>query len=146
PERWALDPEAGRFALPRQRTGPLAANVEDQEVLHRGRAQLAGAVALGQIGHGPHLLGGETTPQDRGAGVDVAVLLLRVNADVIAIHVVGRLFGDGGLESEADAPLELGLEALGGPAVLQEEELQPRLLAVLARQATIVILYLPGRL
>src|SRR5262249_57680034 len=50
---------------------------------------------------------------------------------------VGRLFCTGGLESEADPPLQLLLKAFGGPAVLEEEELEPRLLAVVAEHVAV---------
>ena len=55
-----------------------------------------------------------------------------MDPDVVAARVVRRVLGHAGRKREAEPALQLGEEPLARPAVAQEEELQPSLLAALA--------------
>ena len=57
--------------------------------------------------------------------------------NLIAVGILGRILGHGPCQAEAEPTLELGLEAFDRPAVAQEQELQARLLAVLAEHAAV---------
>ena len=57
-----------------------------------------------------------------------------MNADVVAINIVGRMLFDGGIELESDALLQFAEKTIGGPAMAQEEKFQARALAVLAQE------------
>jgi hypothetical protein len=56
-----------------------------------------------------------------------------VNANVVAINVVGRMLFDRGIELESDAVLQFAEKAVGGPAVAQEEKFQAGALAMFAQ-------------
>ena len=56
-----------------------------------------------------------------------------MNADMVAIEVIRRLLRHCGIEAEADAALELVLEILGSPALLEEEKFQACALAILTK-------------
>src|SRR5713101_7443118 len=84
-----------------------------------------------------HVGGTHPPTKDGETGVGVAVLLLGMDAHVVAVHVVGGIVGHRGLQAEADAALQLLQEALGRPAMGEEEELEPRLLTVLTQHVTI---------
>src|SRR6266436_2121757 len=53
-----------------------------------------------------------------------------MNAHVVAINIRGRRFRDGGIELKSNPPLQLVQETLRRPSMPQEEELQPRPLAM----------------
>jgi hypothetical protein len=55
-----------------------------------------------------------------------------MNADVVAIHIVGRMLFGGGIETEPEALMQLVEKLLSCPSVTQEEELQASALAMLA--------------
>src|SRR6185295_18794219 len=133
PERRGVEREAGRLELAPELLGTLAANIRDQEILHAGGPDRAGAVALGQIGDDPQLVGREASPQHGDADVAVARLALGMDADVVAVGVVRRIVGHARRQRRTEARVQLGLEALGRPSVLEEEELQASALAVLAK-------------
>ena len=137
PEGRATEPEPGRLDLLGQPCRPVLGDVQNEDVLHVGRPELARPVAVGEIGDGPHVGGTHPPAKDSETRVGVAVLLLGMNADVVAVHVVGGIVGDGRVQPKSDAALELIEEALGRPAVGEEEELQPRLLPVLTQHVAI---------
>src|ERR1700720_3059457 len=80
-----------------------------------------------------HLLRTDSAAKHRGAHVAKAWLFLRMNSDVIAVHVVRRLLGLGGVELKSDSALQFFLEVGNRPSVAQKEKFQPRPLAVLAQ-------------
>src|SRR5579862_34052 len=108
-------------------------NVHDQQVLHVGGSQFAPCEAIGEIGGGVHLIGGHASAQHRRANVGIARLLLRMNAYMVAIHIGRRFFLDRRIEMESDTPLEFVEEAVGGPAMAEEQKLQARPLAMFAQ-------------
>ena len=116
-----------------QFVGSEARDVDDQQVLHVGSAQLAVGEAFGEIGCGFHLLGRNPTAQNRGAYIAIAGLLLWVDADVIAVNVGGCVLGFGGIELKSDAALEVVVEVTGSPTMAQEEKFQARALAMFAQ-------------
>ena len=71
--------------------------------------------------------------QNRRPHIAEAGLLLRMNADVIAVDISRWMLGLGGIELKSDPPLELFLEVARRPTMPQEEKLQPRPLAVFAQ-------------
>jgi len=137
PERRRLDPQPGGLELAREVGGPLVGHVRDQEVLHRGDPELARAVEVGEPRGRLHLGRCHPAAQHRDPHRAVARLFLRVDAHVIAVDVLGRILGRGLCQAEAEPTLELGLEALDRPAVAQEQELQARLLPILAEHAAV---------
>ena len=101
--------------------------------MHVGGSQLAVGEAIGKVGSGTHLGGGYSPPQNGGTDIAEAGLFLAMNADMVAIEVIRRLLRDCGIEAEADAALELVLEILGSPALLEEEKFQACALAILTK-------------
>src|SRR6266404_9866156 len=95
------------------------------------------AVTLGQIRDRAHLVRAEPPAQDREARVHEPRPLLRMNTHVVAVGLLGQDLGHRGVEAEAEPVLERGLEALGGPSVIEKEELEPGLLAVLAEHVAV---------
>src|SRR5882672_12692733 len=137
PEGRALETQAQALDLSPQLLGAGPRHVQDEEVLHPRGPQVARAVAKREGGEGPELSGLDPAPQHRDADIGEAVLLLRVNAHVVAIDVLGRDLGHARLELLPQPPLELRLESLGRPAVLEKEELEPGLLAVLTEDIAV---------
>src|ERR1700682_5580572 len=90
-------------------------------------------VALGEVGGGSQLLGRNAASQNIGSDVRKPSLLLRVNADVVAMDVGRQLFRFGRIERKAQSILQRFEETFRGPAVLQKEKLEPRSLAILAQ-------------
>ena len=86
--------EADRVEFFRQRVGVDRGHVHDQQVLHVGGAQFAAGKALGEIGGGLHLVGSDSSPQSDRSDIRETRLLLRVNADVVAVDVVRRMLFD----------------------------------------------------
>ena len=120
-----------------ERARPRAGDVEDQQILHRRRAQLARAEALGQVGHRAHLGRREAAAEHRQADVAPVLLALGMDADVIAIDVVGRLVVDAGRQPEADPLLQRGEKPERRPALVEEQKLQPRLLPALPQHVAV---------
>ena len=56
-----------------------------------------------------------------------------MDSDVIAINICGWLFFDRRIEMKADAPFQFFLKALGGPAMFEEQKLEPCAFPVLAQ-------------
>src|SRR5712675_646359 len=108
-------------------------HVYDEQVLHDGVAQMPVGVAVGEIGRCAQLLRRYTPAQYVRAHIRKARLLLRMNADVIAMKVRGKLFRLRRIEREAQSVLQFRQERISGPAMLQEKKFQPGALAVLAQ-------------
>src|SRR5881296_3698257 len=115
----------------------VALDVRDQEVLHVGRPDFAGPVALRQVRGRAHLGGSQPTAQHRDARVDQPLLLLAMEPHVVAVDVLWRVVGHAVLEGPAKPVLDRREELLGGPAVLEEEELEPGLLAALPQHVRV---------
>src|SRR5579864_2035769 len=101
-------------------------HVDDNEILRVGGAQVAASIAIGQACCSPHLFGSDSSAQDRCAHVKQPGLFLRMYAHMIAEDVRGDLLGSSGCKPEAQALLNILQEALGRPAVTQEEILEAR--------------------
>ena len=131
PEGGSLQGKACRFEGPRHRGGLGPGHVGDQQVLHDGCSDLARPVTVGEVRGRPELDRRGPAPEDRGAHVGGPGHLLRVDADVVPVDVVGRRLGHAGRKGEPKALLDRRLEPFRRPAVGQEEELQSRLLPAL---------------
>src|SRR5262249_55566817 len=129
-ERRAAGRQPGRRELAREGGDTLAPHVDEDDVLHRGRARLAIAVSLGRVRQRAELCRRDPPAQHGGAGIAEVWLALRMDADVVTIDVFGPRLVRRAIERIAQARLDLVQEALGGPAVSQEEKLQSRLLAI----------------
>src|SRR5438067_935110 len=116
-----------------KRLGIERRDVHHQHVLHVGRAEFAAGKTLSQIRGCLHLVRIDSAAQRNRTDITQPGLLLGVNSDVIAIDVVRRMFFRSGIESEADAILQFGEKAFGGPSVAQEEEFEASALAMLAQ-------------
>ncbi len=79
------------------------------------------------------MIGGDSSAQHHRSDVGKAGLLLRMNADVVAINIVRRMLFDRGIELESDALLQFVEKALRRPSVTQEKKLQTRPLAMFAQ-------------
>src|ERR1700692_1900741 len=132
-ESRAADLQSNRVQFLGQGSGVSLRNIYDDQVLHVGGAQFPRCKALCQVGSGLHLLGGNSSAKHRRSHITQARLLLRMNSDVVAIHIRGRMLFDGGIESESDALLQFVEKTLCRPAMAQEKKFQPRPLAMLAQ-------------
>jgi len=56
-----------------------------------------------------------------------------MNADVVAVDVIGRLLLDGRIELKSDALLQFSEKALGSPPMPQEKKFQPGAFAMFAQ-------------
>src|SRR5260221_1469073 len=56
-----------------------------------------------------------------------------MNSDVIAMNVGGNFFRFPRIEPKSDGAIQFGQKAFGGPTMLEEEILQPRLFPALAQ-------------
>jgi len=108
-------------------------DVDEEEILHRGVADKAVAVAIGEIGSDAELCWRDAAAKDGGAdGVETG-LLLGDDAEMIAMNLSGKLFGFRGIEGEAEAFMEGGQEGIGGPAVFKEKKFEAGFFAGLAK-------------
>jgi len=107
----------------------FAGNVDDEKILHGSSADVAIRVLIGEIGGEAKLLRGDAAAENVGAYREAVGLLLRDDAEMVAVKIGRQDFGFGGIEGEAEALLNGGEECVGGPAVLEEEELKPRFVA-----------------
>src|SRR5262249_31617442 len=122
PEGGCVDAKPEGLQLLPEILGDAPRHVEDEKVLHARGAQVARAVAFGELSPGAKLDRGERTAQHGDADIREAGLILWVNAHVVAIYVLRRNLRDAGGEPLAEARLELGEEACLRPAVMQEKE------------------------
>src|SRR5437016_4875259 len=65
----------------------LLRNVYDDQVLGIGSAQFSGCILFCQLGRGPHLLGGDSSPEHRCACIKKAWLFLCMYASVVAEYI-----------------------------------------------------------
>src|SRR5579872_4806889 len=98
-------------------------NVDDQQVLHGCGSNVSVGVAIGQIRGGAQLLWSDASSQYGSANVDKTTLLLRVNADVVAVNIHGNIFRFGGIKRKSNLSLQLIQKAVGRPALLQKQKL-----------------------
>ncbi len=133
PEGRTAHAQSNGIQFPSQVFGIELRNIHDEQVLHVGGAKFARREAIRQIGGGVHLLGGDSSAEHCGSHIAEARLLLRMDADVVAIHIRGRLFFDCGIELKSDSPLQFVQKALRRPTMPQEEKFQPRALTMLTQ-------------
>src|SRR5258708_33342390 len=137
-KKWrSFGPQAGVVQLSRHGLRVLLRHVRHEQVLHDRRAQLARPEAFGDIRSRAQLLREDPPPQHGRPNIGVACLLLEMNADVVAVDIVGRKLGYAALEVEWQPPLNRFQRALRRPTVLQEEILETRSLAVLSQDIRI---------
>src|SRR5580658_7838536 len=115
-----LDRQGSSFKLVRNCGRVSLWHVDDQQILHGGGTDVAVRVAIRQIRRRAQLLRRDTASQHGGAYVGEARLLLRVNTDVVAMNVRGKVFRFGRVERKSDLPLQFFQEAFRGPTLLQE--------------------------
>src|SRR5229473_3197995 len=77
-----------------------------------------------------HLLHGNAPAEHGSSHVAAARLLLRMNSHVVAINIRGRRLWDSGIELKSNPPLQFVEKTLRCPSMPQEEEFQPRPLAM----------------
>ena len=114
--------------------GILLRHVDDEQVLHVRGAQVAVSKTFREFGGSLHLIGADAAAQDSGADIAETILLLRMDADVVAIEVVRealRVLRDRDWKPRRCSSLVL--EALRRPAVAKEQKLQSRAFAMLAQ-------------
>src|SRR5579864_6877435 len=107
-------------------------NIHDQQVLHDRVAKVPIGVVLGKIRRGAQLLWSDAPAQHVRADIRKPGLLLRMNANVVAVNIGRNFFRLGGIQREAEPLLQRRKEGVRRPSVLQEQKLQPSALAVLA--------------
>ena len=86
--------------------GARIGHVDEDEILHDGGTQFAGSEFLSEFGGLVKLIAAHAASENGGAHIAEAGLLLRVNADVIAINIIGHLLVDGGIELESNDRFE----------------------------------------
>ena len=126
PEGRALDMQSYLFELACQFSGFSLRNIDEEQILHDRRTELAVAEAFSKLRGRGELISRKTSPQNRRSDVAQARLPLRVNADVVAQNVFGSDFARSRIEPVPDASLDLLEKALGGPILAREEMLQAR--------------------
>ena len=112
--------------------GARIGHVDEEQVLQDSGAQFAASEVLGEFGGLVQLIAAHAAAENRGAHVAEAGLLLRVNADVVAIDIVGHLLVDRGIELESDDRFKFREERIRGPAFLEEEIFQAGAVATFA--------------
>src|SRR6266478_7971229 len=110
----------------------LVRNIHDQQVLHDRVAEMSVCVAVGKIRCSAQLLGRYAPAQHVRADIRKALLLLCMNADVIAMNIRGKLFRLNRIERKAKPILQSSQERVRRPTMLQEKKFQAGALAVLA--------------
>ena len=96
-------------------------DIDEQNVLLDGEADVAIAVNVGELRHFAELRRCNAAAQDWRANVIKPALFLPVDTEMIAVNVGGNLFRRGRIECKSDLALQFGKEAFGGPAVLEKE-------------------------
>ena len=104
-------------------------NVDEEKVLHRGEANVAVAVAFGEIGSKSKLLRIGAAAKNGSADGEKAGLMLRDDAEVIAMNARRKVDGLGRIEFVAETGFDGGEKSVGGPTVLEEEILHARFVA-----------------
>ena len=92
-------------------------NINHQQVLHAGGAKLSAGITLGEIGGRLHLIGRDPPSQNDCTHIGKPTLLLRMDADVIAIDIVRRALFRRWIKLEPDAVLQFIQETLRSPAM-----------------------------
>src|SRR6267378_6805087 len=98
----------------------LVRNIHDQQVLHDRVAEMSVCVAVGKIRCSAQLLGRYAPAQHVRADIRKALLLLCMNADVIAMNIRGKLFRLNRIERKAKPILQSSQERVRRPTMLQE--------------------------
>src|ERR1019366_3206705 len=93
-------------------------------------AQFASRIALSQVGSSVQLSRRDPSAQNRSPHIAVASLLLAMDADVIAVHIIWNIFRNSRRQVEFKPRFQFAKKVLGCPAVLQEEKLQAGALTV----------------
>ncbi len=132
-ESRTADFEPDRVELLRQRFSVERGHVYDEQVLHVGGAQFAAGIAFGKIGGRLHLFGRDSAAKGHRSDIRKTGLLLRMNADVVAVDVVGRMLFDRRIKLESDALLQFAKKTVGSPSMPQEKEFQAGALAMFAQ-------------
>src|SRR5208283_3628796 len=83
-------------------------NVDEEEILHGGGADVAVGETLGQTGGEAELRGGDATANDGSADGKKAGLLLSLQAEMIAMDLGGKIFVLGGIEGVTETLLDGG--------------------------------------
>src|ERR1700687_1531859 len=130
PERRPAHPQSNRVQFLGKILSIQPWNVHDEQVLHVRRAQFAGREAIGQIGGSAHLFRRNSSAENGSSHVAIARLLLRMNSHVVAINIRGRALFYRLIKLKSNPPLQFVQETLCRPSMPQEEELQPRPLAM----------------
>src|SRR5262244_180953 len=108
-------------------------NVNEENVLLNGVANVAITIGVGELGYFAKLCGSDSPAQNGGANVIESGLLLMVNTQMVAVNVERNFFGLGRIELKPDLPFEFVEKALCRPAVLQEKVFQAGFVAALAK-------------
>lgn len=98
-----------------------ARDVDEEKILHRSGTEVAIAMLFSEVGGETDLRGSDAPTNDGSADGEEARLLLRDDAEMIAMEVGGKSFGFGGIEFVAEFGFDGGEEGVGGPTVLEEE-------------------------
>jgi hypothetical protein len=96
-------------------------NVDEKKILHRGVADVAIPIQLGEIGGEGELRGSNASADYGSADGEKAGLLLGDDAEMIAMNSSGRSDGFGGIERIAEFGFDELEERAGGPTVLEEK-------------------------
>src|SRR5882672_1279 len=127
--------QANGSQLFRQRFCILVWHIDDQQVLHHGRAQVTRSEALGKISGGLQLLRTDASAQNGSPNKAEAFLFLRMNPDVVTIDIVRWKLWLGGIEPITQHVLQFTLESFPGPALPEEKKLETRPFAMLTQAA-----------
>lgn len=108
-------------------------DVDEEQILHRSGADVAVGVAFGEIGGEAKLRGSNATANDGGADGKQTGLLLRNDAEMIAMNVGRDRFGFGRIESEAETLVNGSEEGFGRPVMFEEKIFHAGAFAALAK-------------
>ena len=131
--RSGVDEEAGSVEFADDVMDVAFRNVDEQKILHGSVADMAVGVAVGEISGETKLRGSDAPANDGSANREDAGLLLRDDAEMVAMDARREAFGFGGIESEPEFFVQSGEEGVGGPIVFQEQEFEASFLAGLAK-------------
>ena len=108
-------------------------DVDQEEILHGGGAELAVGMVFGELGGEAELRRGDAPTNDRGPDGEEAGLLLGSNTEMIAVEFRRKTFGYGGIESEPESLVDGGEKTIRRPAVLEEKKLHARAIPAFAK-------------